>query len=418
MVNFLNISLALGITLTTATQLRLPGLPLGIGEGILTLWMIVIIWKIIASNYCLINPIFRVFALFWLAVSICLNLGLLIAFYLDVVALDFAYNAIALAFSCAFSLLFSLYLVEIKYVNQIILWLSSFTVISQLLILLFPNLLPGVQPWYGGIRFSGWAENPNQIGILLSIIPFLILHLILHANQKKITNIWCKLLLICIIIIGILTDSDALRTAWLLGLFILVFLQSNTWCIKLLSKNRSSHEAFIYINILRLFLLMIMITTIFLSFQQEQDLISDVYNKDSQGSIRFTLWIHGLNAISHSPLFGLGPGFFSGVSRPFLNFEAHNTFIDWTGSVGIVGLGFYLYLLTWIAKNAWDKKLLILFVAVISLVGFSNFHYVLRQPIFWFYLLSISCLTDQTSKPRSQSYKISNKTVNSRRINV
>jgi O-antigen ligase len=390
MINLFELLLTWGTVLTTATQLRPKSLPIGIGEGMLALWMIAIVLKIINSRNYPINPICKIFSLFWLVAIVCLILGFFIAAYLDVVSIDFTYNTVALGFACLFSITFSLYLVEVKNFNKLVIWLISFAVISQLIILLFPSLLPGVQPWYGGIRFAGWSKNPNQVAILLCIMPFFLLHLFSHGTKNKLTKFWCVFLTIISIIIGILTDSDALKNSWLSGLGILMLLKSNTWIANLFSNNKIPLHRLIYTNIFRLFFVLFILMNIFLSLHQEQVIISDVYNKDSQGNIRFILWVNGLIAISYSPLFGLGPGFFSGISGPFFDFEAHNTFIDWTASSGIIGLVSYLGLLAWIAWNAWKRQLLILFSAVISLVGFSSFHYVLRQPIFWFYLLSIA----------------------------
>jgi O-antigen ligase len=123
---------------------------------------------------------------------------------------------------------------------------------------------------------------------------------------------------------------------------------------------------------------------------------TEVYNQGNQGSDRITLWQHGIAAISSSPVFGLGPGAHSGDKAPFLDFESHNTFIDWGGSTGMVGLAAYLSLLGWIAGRAWRNGFVVLVGAVISLATFSSFHYVLRHVIFWFYLLSIAHLSDHS----------------------
>ncbi|WP_416665955.1 hypothetical protein [Egbenema bharatensis] len=67
-------------------------------------------------------------------------------------------------------------------------------------------------------------------------------------------------------------------------------------------------------------------------------------------------------------------------------------------SSGMVGLSCYLVFVSWIGWNTWRKGSPILFAAFIAMLGFSSFHYVLRQPLFWFSILAIAESTLLTSK--------------------
>ncbi|BAZ27952.1 hypothetical protein NIES4074_03820 [Cylindrospermum sp. NIES-4074] len=386
-----SIWLALSIVLTTATQLRPESLPVGIGEVMLVVWMIYIILRILTSGQNIITPIVRVVCLFWLVSSISLSLGNLIASSMNVVSRTVGYDTLALVFACIFSVLLTLSLPYEEHLNKIVVLAISFTIISLMVMLLFPGLIPFVNPWYGGIRFAGWAKNPNQIALLLSMMPFLLLHLLNHERHNQLTRNWYILLMFGISILGFSTNSDALKVAWIVGILILSLLKFNQFISNYISKSQQLYQAFIYSLLFRTLMLLATVGTLYFYHHQQEELyVNEAYNEDSQESVRFTLWIHGIMAISSSPVFGLGPGVYSGMTGPLLNFEAHNTFIDWTTCSGAIGLISYVSLLGWIAWNAWKNNSIILFTAIISIAGFSSFHYVLRHPIFWFYLLTIA----------------------------
>jgi hypothetical protein len=222
-----SIWLALSVVLTTATQLRPESLPVGTGEVMLVVWMIYIILRILTTGQNIITPIVRVVCLFWLVSSISLSLGNLIAGSMNVVSRTVGYDTLALVLVCIFSVLLTLSLPYEKYLNKIVILAISFTVISLMVMLVFPGLIPLVNPWYGGTRFAGWAKNPNQIALLLSMMPFLLLHLLNHEQHNQLLRIWYILLIFSISILGVATDSDALKVSWLMGILILSFLKFN-----------------------------------------------------------------------------------------------------------------------------------------------------------------------------------------------
>jgi O-antigen ligase len=124
-----------------------------------------------------------------------------------------------------------------------------------------------------------------------------------------------------------------------------------------------------------------------------------IYDDGRQGAERLRAWEGGLRVIQSSPLFGRGPGAHSDSDTSSIVLEAHNTFVDWGASTGIVGLSAYLALVTWILILVWNSGRSALFAAVIALLAFSMFGYVLRQPIYWFYLLGATVLSTPDRRP-------------------
>ena len=405
--------LATGIVLTTATQLRFPGIPIGIGEIILSIWIILALVKILTNKCLLITPIVKLVYLFWGVGFISLALGLSIGDSLNLKSGNWHHDSFALCFSFIFSLCLAnsyfFYLEIKKMINYVI----SFSLLALLTVFLFPSFIPFLTPWYEGVRFLGWTQNPNQLALLLTVIPFFALYCLRSGSQFFLKLKFIFLMIVCFVL-GISTQSDALAFGWIIGFTLIIFLELYLFIDKNIVPKK-------YINseikgLIRAIMaisatIIILILTEFI-YQQLYSNTANVYDQADQGSIRMTLWKNGITAISSSPLFGLGPGAHSGETRPFLDEEAHNTFIDWGSSSGIVGIIAYISLLGWIGWQAWKNQSFIMFAAVICLTIFSCFHYILRQPIFWFYLLSINSLTNQTTKTKAQIYKDSRKIIN------
>ena len=114
---------------------------------------------------------------------------------------------------------------------------------------------------------------------------------------------------------------------------------------------------------------------------------------DEDGS-RAILWIHGLKTALESPLVGYGPGTVINFPPDFCvdgqnTIDAHNSFIDLLMQAGFLGLILYLVFLK---ESLVLKNNIYLTIAFLSLLVFSLSHFVLRQPIFWMYLIMIYSL--------------------------
>lgn len=393
--NFENIWLATGIVLLNATQLRLSGFPIGIGELMLALWIIQTLLKIFLNKYCLSSDISRIVVLFWFVSFSSLTLGLAIADSMNLRSDYWHHDYLSFIFSFIFGIALTnsriFYTDLYKTINLIIILSIFFLSI----ILFLPFTVPFLETWQDDTRFLGWAKNPNQIALLLIMIPFLALFLLKISNSiyKKIS---LYLAIIFCIIIGIATQSDALIISWILGFIILSILGIYQRINKNINRSLLRTELKKILKLLTACGLILLIVILSIKFSEIIfNHAEQLYDKRDQGSDRFTLWSNAITAISHSPIFGLGPGPHSGINKPFLDFEAHNTFLDWGSSSGIVGLIAYFSILAWVAWQALAKRIFILFASVVALIIYCCFHYVLRQPIFWFYLLSIASLSQE-----------------------
>lgn len=388
---------AVGVALTTATQLRV-GSPVGLGEVMLLVWMLSICLRLLRGGCYFVSPLTKVLLRFWIVAFIALTLGILIAEFQAITSTGVYWDGLACIFAFVFCICLCLSTQSLKSIKRLIVHNILFSTSS--LVLLLGISLPFLVPWYGGSRFTGWAVNPNQLALLIVGIPIIALHLLIYHSKNKIEKIIYSLLIITSIGLGILTDSDALKLGWIIGLFATILLLLYQRFVKHLTQNKknSSKNITIYKSLMGIFIFFAILIVLWVSYERVTTVSAGIYNKGNQGSDRITLWQHGIAAMFYSPIFGLGPGAHSGYQAPFLDFESHNTYIDWGASTGIVGLTAYISLLGWITWKAWRNGFIVLVGAVISLATFSSFHYVLRHVIFWFYLLSIAHLSESCVK--------------------
>ncbi|HEY9640571.1 MAG TPA: O-antigen ligase family protein [Coleofasciculaceae cyanobacterium] len=387
--------LVAGIVLTTATQLRVAGGSIGPGEVMLAIWILLAIGRVLIAQCHLMSPLVKAVLLFWIACCLALALGTAIASSQGIIAVeaDLQHNMQALIFASAFSLVFTISFTSVQKIKQGLVYFTALITIPLGILFFFPSILPFINSQYGNVRFSGWSLNPNQTALSLLFIPFFSLYL-LKESQDTFGKIWYGLLAAVSIFLGIATRSDALSFAWDIGAICLVIFGIDRVFLNILINNiHFSVRLNIYRLLIRLLLLAIALLSLPVVYYAVSSTAVEVYDDGGQGSDRLRLWANGIAAFSHSPIFGLGPGSHSGEIGPFLSQECHNTFIDWLTNAGSVGLISYIVLLAWIGWMTWRKGSPILLAAVIASVGFASFHYVLRQSLYWFCLLTIAEIT-------------------------
>jgi hypothetical protein len=395
--------IALGLSLTTATQLRFAG-SIGLGELMLVGWMLFAILRLFSypHRYSL-KPATKAFLLFWLVAFAALGTGLLIANSAGVMAEGFYHDAIAFVFTFIFLITFSLSISSATHENaqKVLLTFVSMTIVPLVVMFFLPSLTPFVDPWYEESRFLGWTINPNQLACVLITLPFLSLYLRTQVVSRYL-KLWCLLLLAGSLIIGVGADSDAMMVGWVAGIGVLVLLRVYRSILNYATQQRMVTLGYTANLFITVFVLLILVSA--LDDSETGNFFTNLYDSlnhkgqqaGNQGDDRLNLWRYGLQAVRTSPLFGLGPGPHSGFTAPFLDVEAHNSFIDWASSAGMVGLIAYVSLLGWIIWHTWQQGSDIMIAAVVAAIVFTFFHFVLRQTVFWFYLLSIAELSTDT----------------------
>lgn len=394
--------LSLATILTSATQLRSTSILLGPGEILLASWLGWRLLTLLARGSGSLSHLMVEIFFFWLAAFLLLSLGWLQAVRIGVWDTAAYHDLVAYLFVFCVAWFAAEWLEP----DSALRVAHSMTLMSGgilLCLLLVGSFFPVVGPlkiWYEGdvLRFTAWAENPNQTALLACPLPFLALHLlkVCQTAAKK----WAySLLSLSLLFVGVMTGSDALTAAWSLSFSVLAWV----WWVRCVRSRRAGYWRPVLTKLLLPVgvLTLIAIISVLMGEQLVEKLSSEL-NSGNQAVVRFTLWRHGIEAMLASPIFGLGPGSYSGLGAPFQHTEAHNTLIDWGMSSGIVGV---LLLLSAYAVVLWRMrtKSLFLFGAALSLLAFSFFHYVLRQPLFWLYLILCLRISSLPERSRGQA---------------
>ena len=363
-------TVALSLVLTTATQLRIGGLPLGPGEVVLAGW---IVWRLVvigvtparAQDWRVSGNLF----LFW---------GSIIALLLTSFAVSYARGTwdetgairtlVAILLSAVFSVLFCHTLESnerrLRYVLNGLFVCMGVALALLLLMAALRIRVAGIDPWYAAIRFSGWAENPNQLALFLAPLPFLAV----YSWPRKIGRrfiVWTGLAIV--LIAGALSQSDALLVSWATAGLVVGTVK---WFHSLIRTSQSRSRAYLNAVVLPCAVLAILIWAVTGPFTLMIERAIAIYELGGQGSLRLQIWGNALVAFTESPLIGHGPGAFSGILGPFQNYEAHNTVIDIATQVGLIGTVIYIGLVGTILVKLLRQRELALLGALLSISTF------------------------------------------------
>jgi O-antigen ligase len=380
--------LSIALVWTTATQLRPDQMPIGLGELMLIAWIAYALHRsfVVERGQQPLGLLPAVALVFWTLQAAFLAAGTIARQTMGIDDYGSAsHDAVALMLSTAFCVALSLRMQQAGVARYATAWLAITTGVasgSLLVAALFVDRLGPIELWYALVRFRGWAANPNQLALLVAVAPFACLHFAAESNRKDLRWFFraCAALSLAA---GVMTASDALLVGWVsAGTLFVVARFKDT-----LFEGARSVGTLIAVGVL-LPALVVTIVAIYggAIYSAAADVFLGMYSLGDQGSVRFTVWQNAIGAYLHSPLVGFGPGAYSGRLGSFAGYEAHNTVLDWAMSTGALGVGVLLLLVGFIVVQIMRSRKRMLLLALASLLVFSLFHYMIRQPLFWAWL--------------------------------
>jgi len=406
--------LALGLVLTTASQLRLPGFPLGVGEIFLVLWLGLASLRILTGgSVCNAGALLRL-GTFWVCFALILSIGTCLAFLrqeLDPASMlhdAFAYLLVA-AVGCFVAATMKAD-GALRHSQWFLIAFWNIAMIVQLALGWGLFRLPSVDPWYWD-RFRGWSENPNQVALYCAILAPLSLHLALSV--RGVGRLAASFSGLLTFVVGRLTKSDTFLGAMVLSGALFLALRMRSWLVS--PEHRLSLRfAVAALLVIAIVPLSLSLTPYVAAMADDVESLAASMTKDHGGdatkrtaTLRLQLWQDALYLGMETGSLGLGPGPHlekpSGTVNQALPvpFEAHSTLLDVFTQAGLPGVIAVCGLLAGVLLLLLRAKLDALAVLVVALAIFSISHFILRHPIVWFALaLSLILSSERAQPPR------------------
>jgi hypothetical protein len=394
-----NALLALGIVLTTASQLRLPAVPLGFGELCLVLWLGLASLRLLATGR-VSNPdaVLRIVA-FWACFAFAMSIGTCLALFLnELEPITMLHDASALVLMVVFTCLIVATITangEVRQAQWLLIAFWNIALVVQLALGWGIVSLPSVSPWYWD-RFRGWAENPNQVALYCAV--FTPLSLSLALSSKGFGRIAASFTCLFSFIIGRLTKSDTFLVAMVAAIGFFLLLRLRTWLIAPEHRFSMRFAVALFAAIIAV-PLSLSLAPYAIATADDMESLAISMAKDRGGdatvrsaSLRVQLWHDAIERGLESGSLGLGPG--PHLERPNVTnrqalptpFEAHSTLLDVFTQAGLLGLIAFGSLLVGAVVLVLRKHLDALAAMIIAIAIFSGSHFILRHPIVWFAL--------------------------------
>ena len=420
----LDMLLTLGLLLSTASQLRPDGAPVGPGEICLAVWVFLMLFRETGRlGPTLTLPLSRLL-IFWLVFAVAQCVGTMAAFAIgdrhdhglfmhDVLA----YPLLA-AISCLSVAGSRLHRVAWLLATLGAAWLALQVALGWGLVDL------GDFDTWEWERFRGLSDNANQLALFCAVLGLISLYLaeVARGPGERIAAVTC---MVVAIVVGRLTKSDAFLLVLIAAGPIFVALKLRRW---LMSRKRQMtlRSASAWILVLVLPLVTAYVVPLGASAGTElEDFIKGMTkggggrDTEETARLRVEVWNRAMGRGIESGMLGLGPGPHleipssivasrrestndpKHVEHPELgfvpNFEAHNTLLDLFiqgGLIAVLSLG-WLVATALVATHRAELDALTTMLC--GLVIFSIFHLIVRHPVFWF-AISLCLVTAADSR--------------------
>ncbi|WP_084029881.1 O-antigen ligase family protein [Bradyrhizobium sp. LMTR 3] len=428
----LDVLLTVALLLSTASQLRFDGAPVGPGEICLALWGLLMLSREAARLGPVLSRPLSTLLVFWLSFAIAQCVGTMAGFVTGdrhdsgLFMHDIAAYAVAAAVSC-------LSVVEPGASSRLhrVAWLLVTCGAAWLLLQVAFGWglvsLGDFDAWEWD-RFRGLSDNANQLALLCTVLVLLSLHLaeVVRRFDRMIVAVIC---MVVAIVVGRLTMSDSFLLVLVLAGPIFVTLKLWKWLMSV-ERRMLLRSASAWILVLALPLVVSYVTPLGASVAAEVEESIKGMTKGGGGRdteettrLRIELWDGAIRRGVEAGMLGLGPGphleipptIVAGrldptnepkhVEHPEFgdipNFEAHNTFLDLFVQGGLIAVLSIVWLGAAALSVTRRAGLDALTTSIFGLAVFGIFHLIVRHPIVWF-AISLSLVAAANSRRASK----------------
>lgn len=410
----LTIVLALGLLLTTATKFRVHGLPVGPGEFLIVIWIVLRFLQSLAADELPLTPPLRRMLVFWAWFTVAEALGTLNAliigyphdtglFLHDVMA----YPLVGMI--ACLSVLGADAEARMRQVTRAMVTWGTILLLPQVAAGFHLIRLPMIDPWFGN-RFEGWSTNPNQLAFLCAVLVLAALHLADTAasTRERAASIAG---MIVPLVIGRLTRTDTFTFALLAAIMVFLFCKARIW---LNWRGPLPSLRPLLAGLVIIIAPMLLLAAAPFAIRATSDtthLAMGLMKKGGgeakqEADLRFALWHEAIGIGLRASMLGLGPGphlsippelvaaretelkLDKGAGHPPVNgtpdFEAHNTFLDLFTQGGLIADFSVIWLIGSAALRTWKAQTAGLTAMLTGLSFFALTNLIVREPEFWF----------------------------------
>jgi len=398
--------LALGLLLSTATQLRFGDTPFGPGEMCLAIWLGLLLCLQAGRLAPASNAAFTVVVAFWLILFVAESVGAIVGFATELFfdTTEIMHDVIAYLFLFCLACAMALELNGAHRLRRMTWLIALFSAASLSLQLAHAygliRLPVAADPWFYD-RLRGWSNDPNQLGFATASLTLVSIHLADTATRraKATAAAACAVLAFCV---GVLTKSDSFAVGILGASAVFLAIKSSLW-LATFKRGLTFRAALVSLALLGLPVLAVGALPLAPAVVERVEAKSAaLYAEDNQGDLRFHLWEEAYDKGMQAAMLGLGPGPHltkkAWKQSPPHKFEAHNTPLDLFVQGGLMALLAIAMLYASLLVATTKAKLPALAALSCAFVVFSMFHFIIRHPIFWFGV--VLCLLEAASVSR------------------
>jgi hypothetical protein len=424
--------LAIALLLTTATQFRPPGAPVGPGEILLVAWIGLAAGREVIRLGPPLAPALSRLLIFWVLFLLAQLVGTITGYAINDphdTAL-FLHDALAYPLVAVFS---CLCLTEpgaaarLRRVAWFMVALGGMTLTVQLAMAWQWLNVPIVEPWFGD-RFRGWSHNPNQLGFLCAMLVLIAIHLA-DSTSRSGARVFAMTCAIPALWVGGLTKTDTVTFALLAASPVYIGIKLYTW-LATEPRRLTAQSAVALIAILGLPMMLISaVPYVISSIADPQELAAGLTKNGGKEAARETdlrleLWGEAVNRGMDAAMLGLGPGphlpipasiMAARLSDPELdtgdhpmmnglpNFEAHNTILDLFTQAGLLGVLSLVWIMAVALVASIRARQAGLTAMACGLMVFGLTNLIVRPPLFWLGLTMCLVQHDLVARSRSSS---------------
>jgi hypothetical protein len=402
--------LALALLLTTATQFRPPGTPVGPGEILLIIWIGLAAGREVVRLGPPLTPALSRLLIFWVLFLLAQLVGTLTGYIINDAhdPVLFLHDAMAYPLVAIFSCLTVTEPGAAARLRRVVWFMVALGALTVQLVIAWGWLDVSImEPWFGD-RFRGWSHNPNQLGFLCAMLVLLAMHLA-DSTDRSGARIFALACAIPALWVGGLTKTDTVTFALLAASPVYAGIKLRSW-MATGQRKLTARSAAALIAVLAVPMMLISAIPYAISWIGDPQALAAGLTKNGgkeaarEADLRLELWGEAISRGMDAALLGLGPGphlpipasiIAARLSDPELdtgdhpvvnglpNFEAHNTVLDLFTQAGLLGVLSLVWIMAAALIASFRARQAGLAAMACGLMVFGLTNLIVRPPLFW-----------------------------------